>query len=125
LELEQFNLLAKFGFVCPDGCLCKDPKIRDLILEVNQLNRKMNELAYSKFQVEEALEVGEKVLEIYKKLNISWFTESLIHRDLFDIGVLSSKTLPKALNHLESRLKICRMIAPYSAVWTGQGKTKN
>ena len=113
LKFEQSSLFKKFGFTCPEDCYCKDPQARDLVMKGAKFYLKMQAEA-DKDLVEEAIAAGEVVIESYEKLGVCWYTEARLHYNLFELGVASSKTLSRALKHLESCLKIRRIIAPFS-----------
>lgn len=113
LEFEQSKLYKKFGFICPEDCYCKDPGARDLVMKGTKFYLKMQAEA-DKGLIEKAFTSGEVVIESYQKLGVCWYTEARVHYNLFDVGVTKSKTLSRALKHLESCLKIRRIIAPFS-----------
>jgi len=115
-ELESFRstLFTKFGIKYPANCHCKNPDTKKLILEGRKLYEKMlymNKLGL----LEEAMQAGEKLIEIDRLLNSSWSQRANFYENLFEIAIGSMKTLPKAQRYLLSSLEIRHIIFSYSA----------
>ena len=107
------------GIVCPTDCYCKDKQVWELAREGNVL---MNAYAEAEScpehrDIKRAIEIGEKVLDIDKRLNNSFYVQACLHCSLFNL-IASSKNkemlMAKALLHLEAGTKILRNIIPYS-----------
>lgn len=112
-DLIQSNLLDKFGITCPGDCFCKNSESRKLILKGRKLHEEVLLLA-SKVLLEDALETGEKLLEVYERLNISLGMRAALLFTLFEIAVSSSRTVERAQSYIQSSVNLRRMIAPYS-----------
>jgi len=114
-ELESFRstLFTKFGIKCPANCYCKNPDTKKLILEGRKLDEKM--LSMNKLGLlEEAIQAGEKLIEIDRLLNTSWSQRANFYENLFEISIGSKKTITKAQRYLLSSLEIRHIIFPYS-----------
>ena len=115
---KEFNylknrILSGYGITCPASCSCNDPTIRALIHEARQLDRTVMTLA-GQFKSKKALEAGEKLLEIYGRLNVSWCYPGLTYFLLFRVAVQRSELLPKAKHYILSAAEIFGKICPYS-----------
>ena len=115
---RESQLLEK-GIVCPPNCYRKDRQVwllaREGIILRNAYNKVVNCAKHR--NIEMAIEIGEKVLAIEKRLNTSFRTQAEIHFALFNlIALLKKKELlmPMALRHLEEGTKVSRCSAPYS-----------
>jgi len=102
-----------WGIKCPDDCACKDPKVRQLLAEGEDLNFRMESLA-RKGKTEEALAVGQKLRPIQKLLNFSWNERTILDTYLFRLAIWRKKTFPKADQHMRFIFETFRSITPYS-----------
>jgi len=66
------------------------------------------------YRSEEALEAGEELLAMDMRLDHSWFAKAMIEQELFEIGIITSKTLNRAKKHLERCLQFRRIMTPFS-----------
>ena len=116
---ERDSKLLEMGIECPTDCYCKDKQVWELAREGNVL---MNAYAEAEScpehrDIERAIEIVEKVLDIEKRLNNSLYVQACLHCSLFNL-IASSKNkemlMAKALLHLEAGTKILRSIIPYS-----------
>ncbi len=114
---EEFSFAKKelkstHGITCPDDCSCNDPAIRALVVEGRLLQATRMNLCCQK--TEESLAIGEKLLDIHRRLNSSWwFTGNLLF-NLFLVAVERSETLPRAMDYIQSATELFRKISPYS-----------
>jgi len=111
----QRALYINWGFQCPDDCFCKDPIARKLVADGKELDTRMD-VYVMRGRIEEALEAGNKLLEIQRKLNVSWTCRAEMELQLFKIAVRSSKTMEKRGEHIEAALEIGSTVCPYSEV---------
>ncbi len=65
-------------------------------------------------KIEEALAAGDKVIDIHKRLNVSWWALGSTYYNLFRMGICSARTLPMAKEYLRSAVELFRKICPYS-----------
>ena len=114
-ELSFFrNLLASLnGIPCPSDCFCHDPTILALVIEGRQIQSTITELT-NENKIEEALAAGDKVIDIHKRLNVSWSALGNTYYNLFRMGICSSRTIPTAKEYLRSTIELFRKICPYS-----------
>ena len=68
-------MAVELGITCLDNCYCNGPGIRAVILERREMIITVATLAIRQHEIEEALDAGDKLLVIYRRLNLSW-----IHR---------------------------------------------
>lgn len=114
------SLLLKQGIVCSPDCFCKDPKVLELVEEGIQVNNACLELLLCPDcrDIERVVELGEKLLDIQKRLEASLETQASTHFSLFNFVALlknNKRTLrKKGLQHLEAATKIMKSIIPYS-----------
>ena len=106
------------GIICPTDCACSNPSFRAQLCETKKIFATIIELA-RQYKTEEALYAGEKLLDIYRRLNIFWVYQGLMDYNLFRIAVARSKTLPRAKKYIQSAVELFRKICPYSEELTG------
>ena len=114
-KLIQLTLQDSWGVTCPDDCYCKDIEARKLVLEGRRLFVELHSW-FSRGVTEKSLVVGEKILEIQRQLNVSWFKRGLMYNDLFTIAVMNKKTLHRAEGYIRAALDIFRNVCPYSKI---------
>ena len=69
----------------------------------------------SKGRIEDALNAGDRVLEIEKELNFSWNQRAIINWDMYEMAIASEKKDDaRAKKYLQNSLEINKIIAPYS-----------
>ncbi len=107
------QLASKYGINCSTDCSCYDPAFRALILEGRQLYETTNTLS-CQLKIEEALDAGDRLLKIYRRINVSWESLGRMQYLLFEVAVWKSETLPKAKKYIRSATEIFRKICPYS-----------
>ena len=107
------HLLSTFGIACPIDCPCHDPGIRVLIQEGRQLTTTMMNL-HRQHKTEEALAAGEKVMDIHRRLNVSWTYLAIMGVNLFMIASSRSDTFPRAKEYILSTVELFRKMCPYS-----------
>ena len=108
------KLWATWGITCPPDCYCMDPQARELVREGRRLNRRIDALVETG-QTDEALFLGDKVVDIERRLNLSWVLQTFTHLRLYDVAaVLSNIRLDKAVRHLTAMLQVYRAFIPYS-----------
>ena len=114
-ELHLFRKLmsSTHGVICPSDCFCYDPAILSLVCEGRQIRPTIFELA-NQNKIEEALTAGDKLLDIHRRLNISWAARGTTYYNLFSIATRSSVTFPRAKEYLRSAVEIFRKICPFS-----------
>ena len=105
------------GIVCSADCSCFDPAILALIQEGRQLHASVIALA-GQFKIEEVLAVGDKLVDVHRRLNISWLYLGIQNLNLFRVAVVKSELLPRAKDYLRSAVEIFRKICPYSDTYT-------
>ena len=115
---EEFNFYKKvlasdYGITCSTNCYCQDPTILTLVKEGRHLYATTDALA-TQLKTEEALAAGEKLLGIYRRLNVSWVYRGLTDVLVFHVAVQKSEFLPKAMLHIRSAVDLFRKICPYS-----------
>ena len=113
---ELYELPTK-GIICPVDCPCLDPAIPALIKEGRQLHASVLALA-GQLKIEEALAAGDKLLNVHRRLNISWVYLGITMFDLFEVAVRKSEFLPRAREYLLSAAEIFGKICPYSEKYT-------
>ena len=120
LILQSFSPMFQFpslGIVCSADCSCFDPAILALIQEGRQLHASVIALA-GQFKIEEVLAVGDKLVDVHRRLNISWLYLGIQNLNLFRVAVVKSELLPRAKDYLRSAVEIFRKICPYSDTYT-------
>ena len=98
---------------CPSDCFCNDPAILALVREGRQIQPTIMELTNLN-KIEEALVAGDKLINIHRRLNVSWAPRGMTFYNLFRIAIRSSVTFPRAKEYLRSAIEIFRKICPYS-----------
>ena len=86
-----------------------------MIMQGRKLYEEMLDFAGSN-NLKKALEVGEKIIEIYKKFDMSWIYRSNLNEILFKIAIASKTSISRSKAYIQSCLDIYRMICPYSSV---------
>ncbi len=119
LAEHKFITLSFFGITCPADCSCNDPVIRDLVHEGRQIFHRTILNLFTQNKVEEALEAGDKLQAIHRRLNLSWIDRGDAEYLLFQIAVAKSETLPRAMEYIRSAVELFGNICPYS-----EGQTK-
>ena len=104
---------SHYGVTCSTDCFCYDPSFHALVLEGRQLYETVEALTYQ-FKVKEALDAGDKLLDIYRRLNVSWIYRGHTEHTLFHIAVHKSETLPRAKQYIRSAFELFSKICPYS-----------
>jgi len=116
---EQFTFLKTkslfiYGITCPVDCSCHDPgNYPALVEEGRQIQATIIDLAYQR-KTGEALAAGEKLLDIHRRLNVSWVYRGYAYFNLFHTAAMKSETLPRAKEYIQSAEKLFRKICPYS-----------
>jgi len=117
LNFAKSSIQSRFGITCPTDCSCKDPEIPALVQEGRHLHGTVRTLA-RQGKIEEALAAGEKLLDIHRRLNKSWFYRSQAEYLLFKVSVTMSKMLPRAKEYIRSAAELFGKICPYSERFT-------
>ncbi len=112
-DAVQESLKFNWGITCSCDCYCKDPAVRKLVLEGRKLDW-LIEYRGMKGETEAALANGEKLLDIFRELNISWIHRASIEFDLFRIALMKRKTLPMADKYIQAVVEAYRIMTPYS-----------
>ena len=107
------QLLSFHGITCPADCACSYPSFRALVQESKQIYGTIIELA-RQYKTEEALAAGEKLLDVYRRLNVSWVYRGITEFNLFRVAVMKTETLPRAKQYIQSAVELFRKICPYS-----------
>lgn len=107
------TLSTTWGITCPEDCYCKDPLIQELVLEGRRISEEMDILA-GRGWIEDALLVGEKLLDIHARLNVSWLSKAGAAFYCFQIALRKRKTLERAKVYIRTVYDIYRTICPYS-----------
>ncbi len=87
-------MAVELGITCLDNCYCNSPGIRAVILERREMIIIVATLAIRQHEIEEALDAGDKLLDIYRRLNVSWIYRGHTEVTLFQVAVRKSETLP-------------------------------
>lgn len=88
--LIQWDLELNWGMTCPADCFCKTLPVKELIVEGKRYFKEML-ISGSKGRIEDALNAGDRVLEIEKELNFSWNHRAIINWDLYEMAIASTK----------------------------------
>ena len=110
--------LSRYGINCPAGCFCYDPAMSALVKEGRQLHGTVLDLANNQHKIDEALAAGEKLLDIHRRLNITWAYLGHTYYLLSEVAVAKSELLPKANEYIRSAVELFRKICPYSEMKT-------
>ena len=65
-------------------------------------------------RIEEALTAGDKLLDVYRRLNVSWAYRGIATYDLFGVAVMKSEFLSRAMEYIRSAAELFGKICPYS-----------
>ena len=114
LNILKHQMAAEHGITCLANCYCNDPGFRALILEGRKLFMTVVTLAHRQHKIEEALDAGDKLLDIYRRLNLSWIYRGHTEHTLFHFAVRKSETLPRAKQYIRSAFELFSKICPYS-----------
>jgi len=106
-------LLITRGITCSADCPCHDPATLALVQEGRQLYATVSTLA-RQYKIDEALAVGDKLVDVHQRLNVSWIYRGYLHSLLFQIGIGRSEMIPKAMEHIRSAAELFKKICPYS-----------
>jgi len=109
--------LASDGITCPADCYCFNPTIQALISEGKRLYKVVTDLD-DQSMTEQALDLGEKLLGIQRRLDVSWMYIADTYIKLFRVAIKNVDVLPRAKHYLQSAVEIFRKICPYSASLT-------
>jgi len=109
--------LASDGIICPADCFCFNPSIQALNSEGKQLYKAVIDLD-DQSMTEQALNVGEKLLVIQRRLDVSWMYIADTYIKLIRVAIKNVGVLPRAKHYLQSAVDIFRKICPYSASLT-------
>ena len=64
--------------------------------------------AIRQHKIEEALDAGDKLLDIYRRLNVSWIYRDHTEVTLFHVAIRKSETLPRATHYIRSTVELFR-----------------
>lgn len=106
---------AIWGFTCPVDCPCKNLARQQIFLEAVRLQKQMTSLAQADL-INDALNVGEMLLDVHLQLNFKWISRFHTHFDLFKIAFKDSKMRDRALKHLKASYQLISNLCPYSKV---------
>ena len=114
-ELNFFHdlMALEHDITCPTDCFCNDPAILALVREGRQIQSTIIDLT-NKNVIEEALDNGDKLLDIHRRLNVSWPALGSTYYNLFRMGICSSRTFPRAKEYLRLAADLYRKMCPYS-----------
>jgi len=115
---EEFNIGKQhialvYGITCSPNCFCYNPAIRALMEEGRQLYKTAKTFDIQ-LKVDEALAAGDKLLDIYRRLNLSWEYRGYTEFHLFQVSIQKSGTIPKAMEYIRSAIQLFGNICPYS-----------
>ena len=99
------------AIICPSDCICYDPAILALVREGRKIRPTIIEFS-SQNKTEEALAAGDKLLDIQRRLNISWTSMGITEISLFNIAVKKWETRSRAKDYIRSAVEF--NICPYS-----------
>ena len=116
-EAIQRTLFNTWGIVCPSNCFCKDPTARKLVLEGRRIKDEVDDLA-GRGWIEKALLTASKLLEIQRRLNISWLCRASTEFYCFQIALRLRKTLGRAEQYIRAVREMYWVICPYSVYTT-------
>jgi len=114
LNFIKDEALSTYGITCPADCSCNDPIIWNLVQEGRQLHKTIKTLANQLEMTEEVLAAGDKLLDIHRRLNVSWIYRGFTEHILFLQAIRESVTLPRAKEYIRSAVELFRNICPYS-----------
>jgi len=116
-ESVQKTLKTSWGISCPLNCYCKDDDVNQLVLKGRKIQSHLSNLVVSG-RIEEALEIGEELVEIHKNLDISWTRRAAAQFYCAQIAVRKLETLDRAEKHLKEAYEVYKIICPYSELKT-------
>ena len=105
------------GIICPAECPCHDTAFLALVPKGRKMHESLVNLALQG-KIKEALVVGEKILDIHRRLNVTWIYRGLTEFSLFQLAVRKSETLPRAKEYIRSAVELFKQICPYSERFT-------
>ncbi len=114
LDVTRNTTLHLYGITCPTGCFCKDPAVRNLFNEAAKLYDSTILNFVRENQMEAAMEAGERLLDIHRHLNSSWVDRANSEYLLFQIAIMKSKYIPKAVEFIRSVVELYKKVCPYS-----------
>jgi len=109
----QDYLAANWGISCPKDCFCKDINSRKLVIKGRRIHKEMSLLVGQK-QTEEALEFGDKFLNIQRLLDVSWLKRVETEYHCFQIALMRQETLCRAKEYLSNVFRFYKANCPYS-----------
>ena len=110
----QNVLTSRYGIICPDDCYCRDSNAKQLVLEGRRLHTEMS-LLVGRDRIEEALEYGEKLLSIRRRLNISMIEQFETEYHCYQIALMRGEALTsRAKGYLQNVYDFYKHIYPYS-----------
>ena len=95
LNFLRNDLLSAFGITCPVDCFCYDPDTWTLVQKGRKLYETIITLANEQEMTEEAVLAGDKLLDIYRRLNVSWYFRGFVEHNLFQIAIRKSGDSPQ------------------------------
>jgi len=114
LHDRSLVLIGQWGIKCPDDCFCKAASTLDMLSFGRKVMVELQALVQTGV-TEVVLTVGADLLKrIYHRLYSSWIDRASTHCFLFQTAIRSSKTMPKAGQHIRSAVEICRAVCPFS-----------
>jgi len=113
LNFCKNRIASKHGITCSPDCFCYDPTFLALTEEGRQLYKTVLTLA-REHKIKEALDAGDKLQDVYRRLNVSWSYRGYTCFNLFEIAVRKSETLPRAKQYIQSAAELFGKICPYS-----------
>ena len=105
-------ILKRFGITCPKDCFCKNRKTRKLVTKGKRLYDEMH-VSTAIGRIEDAMDAGEKILEIYDQLNISWALKDDLLLHLCEIAMHNYDVFPRCVKHINEFHEIRRVILPF------------
>ena len=117
LETETCNiqlpLRAKWRINCPADCICKDPDILKLVVKGRRLS---DEIVFwvDRGEAYQVLLAGSELMNIHRKLNMSWFDQVSLNVELFRIAISRRQTLANANPLISAALEVYRNVTPFS-----------
>lgn len=116
LETETFNiqlpLRAKWRINCPADCICKDPDILKLVVKGRRLS---DEIVFwvDRGEAYQVLLAGSELMNIHRKLNMSWFDQVSLNVELFRIAISRRQTPANANRLISAALEVYRNVTPF------------
>jgi len=114
LDFIKNSTLHLSGITCPTDCSCKDPAVRNLVNEAAKLYHSAILNFVRENQMGAAMEAGERLLDIHRQLNMSWVDRANAEHLLFQIALMKSEFLLKAVEFIGSVVELYKKICPYS-----------